>query len=189
MAKINNLTKVQGGDIIKINGEVTGVLIDNAMDLVSDIIPEPDEKFNRKALLMAQEKCFAVGLTSVTDAGLSKDLVLLIDEMQKMGDLKMRINAMLSPSDENMEHFVKNGPYVTDKLSVRSIKLYADGALGSRGAKMIDPYSDDPENTGLYMHDKAYYQKFCQLALDNGYQVNTHAIGDGGNRFSLGTLY
>jgi len=94
---------------------------------------------------------------------------------------------MLSPSKENMDHFVKNGPYLTDQLSVRSIKLYADGALGSRGAKMLEPYTDDPGNTGLFMHEKEFYQKYCQLAFDNGYQVNTHAIGDEGNRFILET--
>ncbi len=187
LAGINNQTVVKGGEFIKTNGNVTGVLIDNAMDLVSKIIPEPDEEFNSKALMLAQEKCFAVGLTSVTDAGLGKDVVLLIDEMHKSGELKMRINAMLSPSKENMDHFVKNGPYLTDQLSVRSIKLFADGALGSRGAKMLKPYTDDPENSGLFMHEKNFYQKYCQLAFDNGYQVNTHAIGDEGNRFILET--
>lgn len=187
LAGINNQTEVNGGEFIKINGDVTGVLIDNAMDLVSKIIPEPDVIFNTKALKLAQEKCFGVGLTSVTDAGLDKDVVLLIDEMHKSGDLKMRINAMLSPNKNNMEHFVRNGPYVTKQLSVRSIKLYADGALGSRGAKMIEPYSDDPHNSGLFMHEKEYYHKYCKLALDNGYQVNTHAIGDEGNQFILET--
>ncbi len=143
LAEITAGTKINGGEIILKNNKPTGVLIDNAMDLVSNIIPEPDEKFNRKALKLAQEKCFAVGLTSVTDAGLDKNIILLIDEMHKQGELKMKVNAMLSPSKENMEYFVKHGPYVTDQLSVRSIKLYADGALGSRGAKMIEPYSDD----------------------------------------------
>lgn len=187
LAKINKQTKVKGGDIILIEGNPSGVLIDNAMDLVSDIIPEPDEEFNRRALIMAQENCFAVGLTSVSDAGLNKNIVQLIDQMQTNGDLKMRINAWLSPTKSNIEHFVKNGPYITDKLSVRAIKLYADGALGSRGAKMIEQYSDDHGNAGLFMHDEAYYKKYCQLALENGYQVNTHAIGDAGNRFTLET--
>lgn len=184
---ITSDTKINGGEVILKNGIPTGVLIDNAMEFVSDIIPVPDDSFNHKALMMAQEKCFAVGLTSVTDAGLDKDIVQLIDKMQKEGDLKMRVNAMLSPTKENVEFFIKNGPYVTDQLTVRSIKLYADGALGSRGAKMIEPYSDDLGNVGLFMHEKEYYQKYCQLAFDNGYQVNTHAIGDEGNRFILET--
>jgi predicted amidohydrolase YtcJ len=187
MAGISSKTKIQGGEIIKINGNPTGLLIDNAMDLVSAVIPAPDEPFNKKALLIAQEKCFAVGLTSVADAGLEKNIVQLIEEMQNDGELKIRIYAMLSPTDENIEHFVKNGPYLKDRLTVRSIKLYADGALGSRGAKMIEPYSDDHGNSGLYMQKKEYFKKYCQLAFDNGYQVNTHAIGDGGNRFVLET--
>lgn len=187
LAGIKASTKVEGGDVILMNGEPTGVLIDNAMGLVSRIIPDPDKSFNRKALLKAQEDCFAVGLTSVADAGLRKDVVLLIDDMQKANELKMRIYAMLTPNDENIEHFVVNGPYITDQLVVRSLKLFADGALGSRGAKMIDDYSDDPHNSGLYMHSASYYLELCNLAYDNNYQVNTHAIGDGGNRFVLET--
>lgn len=186
-AGITKDTQVQGGEILLEGNEPTGVLIDNAMDLVSGIIPDPDEEFNRKALLSAQEKCFAVGLTSVADAGLSKDEVVLIDGMQQQGELKMRIYAMLSPTEENFKHFIVNGPYQTDHLTVRSVKLYADGALGSRGAKMIEPYSDDPANTGLFMHPATYYMDWCNKAFDNGYQVNTHAIGDGGNRFVLET--
>jgi predicted amidohydrolase YtcJ len=94
---------------------------------------------------------------------------------------------MLSPTEENFNHFIVNGPYHTDRLTVRSIKLYADGALGSRGAKMIEPYTDDPGNTGLFMYPATYYMDWCNRAFDNGYQVNTHAIGDGGNRFVLET--
>ncbi|MCB2222437.1 MAG: amidohydrolase [Bacteroidetes bacterium] len=186
LAKINAETRVQGGEVKIASGEPTGVLIDNAMDLVSEIIPEPDEKFNREALLRAQDKCFAVGLTSVSDAGLSRPIVELIDSMQQKGELNMRIYAMLTPNAENLEHFVKKGPYQTDFLNVRSIKLYADGALGSRGARMIEPYSDDPGNYGLFMQPETYYDSLCRIALKYGYQVNTHAIGDGGNRFVLG---
>ena len=186
-AGITAETSIVGGEVILENGQPTGVLIDLAMDLVMNAIPEPDEVFNRKALEVAQEKCFEVGLTSVSDAGLSKKLVLLLDEMHKEGSLKMRVYAMLEPSNENMEHFVQNGHYITDRLTVRSIKLYADGALGSRGAKKIEPYSDDPGNTGLFMHQATFYYDICNKARDNNYQVNTHAIGDGGNRFALET--
>lgn len=186
-AGITGDTKVGGGDVILRNGEPTGVLIDNAMDLVSSIIPKADETFDRNALLTAQKNCFGVGLTSVSDAGLNKNTVLLIDGMQKAGELKMRIYAMLSPTDENIEHFVMNGPFETDYLTVRSIKLYADGALGSRGARMIEPYSDDPHNHGLFMYPATYYFELCDKAYENNYQVNTHAIGDDGNRFVLNT--
>jgi predicted amidohydrolase YtcJ len=184
-AGITSKTRVQGGDIILKNGKPTGVLIDNAIELVEKIIPEPTAEMSANALLEAQKNCFEVGLTSVVDCGLSYSTVQLIDELNKKGELKMRLNAMLSPSTENLENYVKNGPYVTDHLTVRSIKLYADGALGSRGALMIEPYSDDLDNKGLLMMDEDEYRKICELAYENNYQVCIHAIGDMGNRFSL----
>ena len=184
-ARITAVTKVEGGDVILKDGEPTGVLIDNAILLVDNIIPLPDKTMSTQALLDAQENCFAVGLTSVVDCGLSYDIVNLIDGMNKSGDLKMRINAMLNPTEENVEGFVKNGPYITDHLTVRSIKIYADGALGSRGALMIDDYSDDPGNKGLQIETLDYYRQICQLAYENNYQVCIHAIGDQGNRLSL----
>ena len=187
MAGISAQTHVEGGEVILEKGEPSGVLIDNASNLVSSIIPEPNESTNIRALLLAQENCFKVGLTSVSDAGLETNIVELIDSLQKSGTLKMRINAMLSPTENNDQHFIKNGPYRTDFLTVSSIKLYADGALGSRGAKLIEPYSDDPGNSGLMMNPPEFYDHWCQLALENNYQVCTHAIGDGGNRFILNT--
>ena len=184
-AGISEDTKISGGEIIVIDGKLSGVLIDNAMNLVSDIIPAPDNEFIRNALSTAEKDCFAVGLTSVVDAGLGRDTVIMIDEMHKDGSLKMRINAMLSPSKNNFNYFVEKGPYITDRLTVRSIKLYADGALGSRGAKLIEPYSDDPDNNGLLIEKPGFYRKVCKMAIDNGYQVNTHAIGDSANRMLL----
>ncbi|PKP30218.1 MAG: amidohydrolase [Bacteroidetes bacterium HGW-Bacteroidetes-17] len=184
-AGITAKTKVQGGEVILVNGEPSGVLIDNAISLVEKIITDPPAEVSAEALLEAQKNCFAVGLTSVVDCGLDYSTVMLIDELNKGGELKIRLNAMLSPTEENFENFVKNGPYVTDYLTVRSIKLYADGALGSRGALMIEPYADDPENKGLLMEDNDVYRKVCQLAYENNYQVCIHAIGDMGNRFSL----
>lgn len=184
-AGITSKTKVEGGDIILLNGEPTGVLIDNAIALVDAIIPTPNKNMNTQALLDAQENCFAVGLTSVVDCGLSFDVVILIDDLNKEGRLKMRINAMLNPTETNFEGFVKKGVYVTDLLSVRSIKVYADGALGSRGALMLEDYSDDSGNNGLQIANKDYYRQICQLAFENNYQVCIHAIGDAGNRLSL----
>jgi len=184
-AGINGQTKVNGGEILLKNGEPTGLLIDNAMELVSKIIPDPDDEEIQKMLLAAEEKCFAVGLTSVHDAGLEKNTIELIDSMQQDNMLKMRIYAMISPTEENLTHFLDQGPYQTDRLTVRSVKLYADGALGSRGAKMIEPYSDDPGNTGLFMYESEYYKTICARAFEHNFQVNTHAIGDAGNRFVL----
>lgn len=184
-AGITTDSKVEGGKFIKKNDQLTGVLIDMAEEMVMDAIPEPDEKMNTMALLEAQKACFKVGLTTVDDAGLPMNIVMLIDKLQKAGTLKMRIYAMLSPTEENIEHFVKKGPYKTNHLNVRSIKLYADGALGSRGACLIHPYSDEPGNFGLLITSPEQLREVCALANQHNYQVNTHAIGDSANRLML----
>ncbi|MDB4584564.1 amidohydrolase [Draconibacterium sp.] len=187
IAGVNANSKVQGGEVVVKNGEPTGIFIDRAAGLVAQHIPEVTLEQQQKGLLAAQKNCFAVGLTSVTDCGLGKNTVLMMDKMQKDGSLKMRINAMLSPSEDNFEHFVRKGIYKTDRLVVNTIKLFSDGALGSRGALMLQDYSDDPGNSGLQMFDQEYYDKICQLAYDNNFVVATHCIGDGGNRLMLDT--
>ena len=149
IAGVTAESKVQGGEVLVKNGEPTGVLIDNAESLVMKHIPEPSEEQQRKGLLAAQKNCFAVGLTSVTDCGVSKKTIQTMQEMQNSGELKMRINAMLNPSEENFKHFVKTGVVKTDRLTVNTIKVYADGALGSRGALLLEEYSYDPGNKGL----------------------------------------
>jgi len=121
----------------------------------------------------------------VADAGLSKSLVLLMDKMQKNQSLKIRIYAMLEPSAENIEYFVKKGVYETPRLHVCSIKIYADGALGSRGGCLLKPYSDDPDNYGLIVESPEKLSKIIAIAYQYGYQVNTHAIGDSANRMML----
>ena len=185
LAGINSQTKIDGGKILIKNDEPTGILIDNAMELVEDLIPEPDLQTTIKALKQGEKNCFSVGLTSVCDAGLLKNEILLIDSLQKAGQLKIRIYAMLEANDENINYFVKNGIYKTDQLNVRSIKLYADGALGSRGASLIEPYTDDPGNRGLIIEAIDFYHEICKIAYENNFQVNTHAIGDNANRLML----
>lgn len=184
-AGITGKEKIKGGTVLLENGEPTGILIDNAIGLVEQFIPKPDKDQLTDALLKSQENCFAVGLTSVGDASLNKGEILLIDSLQKSGKLKMRIYAMLNPTEENINHFVKNGIYTTPHLTVRSIKLFADGALGSRGALLLDPYTDDIDNKGLMLHDTAYFEKYIAIANNAGYQVNIHCIGDGANRIIL----
>ena len=185
LAGITSKSFVDGGEVVLKNGEPSGILIDNAMDLVRSLIPEPDITAQIKALKAAEINCFAVGLTGVTDAGLSLANIQLIDSLQKVGALSIRINAMIEPSKENFDYFLPNGPYVTDKLSVRSIKLYADGALGSRGGCMIKPYSDDSGNYGLMINEENHYREICKKALESNFQVATHAIGDSANRVML----
>lgn len=178
-------SKVDGGKFLKKNGELTGVLIDKAQDLITNAIPKSDDKISSTALLEAQEDCFRVGLTTVMDAGLSRETIELIDKLQEEDSLKMRIYAMLTPDEDNIEHFVKKSHYKTDKLNVRSVKLFSDGALGSRGACLLQPYSDDPGNYGLIITSPEKLKEVCQIAYENNYQVCTHAIGDSANRLML----
>lgn len=184
-AKITPKSKIEGGKLIIKNGKLSGVLIDNAMELVNSAIPVHDSKTKARALLKAQDKCFEVGLTTVDDAGLDYSTIMLIDSLQKMDSLKMRIYAMLQLSNENIEKFLKKGPQTTDKLNVRCIKLYADGALGSRGACLLKDYSDDPGNKGLIVTEAGLLKEICRKAYDYNYQVATHAIGDSANRIML----
>jgi len=185
LAGITKNTKILGGEIILKNGKPSGVLVDNAMDLVRNLMPSISKDLKRKAIALAEKECFSKGLTTVCDAGIEFKEVQLLDEMQKNDELKIRIYAMLTPTKENLEKMITKGPFKTDRLNVRSIKLYADGALGSRGACLIHEYHDKPNWKGMMLSSQAYYDSLCLLAEKYGYQVNTHAIGDSANRVML----
>ena len=185
LAGVTISTKIDGGDLIMKNGELTGVLIDNAMGIVGRVIPSDSKKDIITGLLQAQDNCFQVGLTTVFDAGLGNSVLHIIDSLQAEDKLKMRINAMLSPSKKNFEEYLYKGVYQTDLLTIRSIKLFADGALGSRGAKLLWPYSDDPGNAGLLVSHPDDLIDICQQAFEHGYQINTHCIGDSANRLMM----
>lgn len=182
LAGISGETQVDGGAVLLGNGEPSGILVDNAIALVDRLIPPPTREEMVHALLQAEKNCFSVGLTSVQDAGLSYETVAMIDSLYREGALKIRMNTWLSPSRENFEQFVKKGPYQTDRLSVNTIKLFADGALGSRGARLIEPYSDDPGNYGLFVSSMENLEAHCRKAYENNYAVATHCIGDAANR-------
>lgn len=182
LAGIDQNTKMDGGMAIVKEGRCTGVLLDNLADAAKALVPKMEKTQRIQGLLKAQENCMAVGLTSVTDAGLDIATIELIDSLQQSGQLKMHVNAMVNPDDETMDYFMNQGVIDKERLTVRSVKIYADGALGSRGAKLIEPYSDDPENTGLILESDEFYRHVCQKAYDAGYQVCCHAIGDGGVR-------
>ncbi|MFW5792784.1 MAG: amidohydrolase [Bacteroidota bacterium] len=184
-AGIKKAKEVPGGLIHTKDSELTGLLIGNAIQLVDKIIPEPEEEVLYDALNNAQNNIFAVGLTSVSDAGLDKEVVELIDSLHKSNTLKVRIYAMLNPTEENFEHYVTKGHYKTDYLNVRSVKLFADGALGSRGAKLLEPYNDDPENYGILENEPDYIRKIAKRVYDNNYQLNIHCIGDSAVRIIL----
>ncbi|MGM0497118.1 MAG: amidohydrolase [Bacteroidota bacterium] len=185
IAGINAQTEVSGGKVIKENNEPTGVLIDNAMSLVSEKIPEPTKEEKINALQKGQQKCFNVGLTMVSDAGLKYSPTHLMDSLQKAGKLKMNTYVMLTPTQDNIDTFVKQGVYKTERMHIQSIKLFADGALGSRGACLLEPYNDDPDNYGLLVSEPSELRKLSEIAYENDFQVNTHAIGDSANRLML----
>ncbi|MDX9770353.1 MAG: amidohydrolase family protein [Tenuifilaceae bacterium] len=185
LAGFNADTLVTGGEIVRVNGEPTGVLVDNAINLVRDLVPADSKDDKVLALDNAQKNCFAVGLTSVSDAGTDLADALLFDELHKAGKLKMKINVMLNPTQENYEHFLDKGVYVTPNLSVRTVKLFADGALGSRGALMIEPYSDAPGTIGLQLETTEKLTAVSRKAHESGYQVAVHCIGDAAARLMI----
>lgn len=187
LAGFTTETKIFGGDLISNADGLTGVLLDNAADSLKHMVPKPNAELIVKSLLKAQDDCFAVGLTSVMDAGLSYELIQQIDALQKGGKLKMQIDAMLESSQKNFDTYVKDGPYISNRLMVNSVKLYADGALGSRGACLLSPYSDDIHNSGLLIHNVEYFDSICNILYKAGFQVNTHAIGDSAVRMVLKT--
>lgn len=182
LAGIDGDTQVPGGTVVTKNGQPTGVLIDTPMELVEAILPKPTLEEKKQALVAAQEIGFKYGLTTVDDAGLNKEDILLIDSLQQTGVLDMRVYAMISNTPDNLDYFLPKGPLVTDRLSVRSVKVYADGALGSRGAALIAPYSDAPKHRGKFITDKDSLKQLAARIAKTKFQMNTHAIGDAANQ-------
>jgi len=180
-------SKIDGGEVVIENGQLTGVLVDNAENLVMNYWPKFSKKETITALMDAQEICFDFGLTTVDDAGLSPQAIELIDSLQQSGDLKIRIYAMVSGSKENVDYYLKKGISKTDRLNVRSFKFYADGALGSRGAMLRAPYSDKPNHFGLMVTDLETFNNAAERIANSEFQMNTHAIGDSANHAVLQT--
>jgi predicted amidohydrolase YtcJ len=197
LAGVNAGDKIPGGEIETKNGRLTGILIDNAVDLVAAKIPPQTPAKLKEALMEAQRNCFAVGLTTIDDCGLSHTVVSFVDSLQKTGDLKMRIYAMLSDAKANFDYAfqkarlndsVGQGKIKTDRLHVCGFKVYADGALGSRGACLLQPYSDKPGWSGFLLSSQQHFDSVAKIIVDHGWQMCTHAIGDSGNRTML-TIY
>ena len=185
LSKISPTSKVDGGVVEVMDGQLTGILVDNAMGLVRRVIPQATETDKRKILLAAQKECFKYGLTTVSDAGLNQDDIELIDKMNKDGSLKIRNYAMVSLGIRNLDYYIKKGIYKTDRLNVRSFKLYADGALGSRGACLLKPYSDEPSKTGFLLLSAKELERSLTQIYNSEFQANTHCIGDSANRLIL----
>jgi predicted amidohydrolase YtcJ len=166
-------------------GEPTGVLVDRAMGLVGSRIPAATDAQVRESILAAVREMHRFGLTGIHDAGATAQTLAQYEALATAKGFDLRLYAMIGDHAPNIAQWYKRGPLLgagDGRLWVRSIKLYGDGALGSRGAAMLDPYSDDPHNHGLVISDAAYVQRVAVDALKAGFQVNTHAIGDKANR-------
>ena len=176
---------IAGGKIETINGKLTGILVDNAEGIVRLKIPLPTDTLIQSALLAAQNNCFQVGLTTVADCGLPYTMVSTIAELQHKGALKMRLYVMLSDSPDNYAYLFKRGVYKTPGLHICGFKVYADGALGSRGACLLKPYADQKNWHGFLLSSQQHFMDVAQKLAAKGFQMSTHAIGDSANRVML----
>lgn len=185
MAGIDWSTKVEGGEIVKKweNGYsgITGVLVDNPMQLIDSIMPSPSLNDKIKALKDAERISLNHGLTTVNDAGLDRNTIELIDSLQQAGELSIKIYAMVSNNKEDVDYYINKGPIKTDRLNVRSVKVYGDGALGSRGAALKEEYSDLPNHFGAMITPVDEIEALAEKLARSEYQMNTHAIGDSAN--------
>jgi predicted amidohydrolase YtcJ len=181
LAGITDETQVDGGAIVKKDGKITGVLVDNPMSLVDAVMPQPTKEQQIQALKDAERISLDYGLTTVNDAGLSRETIELIDSLQQAGDLSIRVYAMVANYPENLDYFLNKGIIKTDGLNVRSVKVYGDGALGSRGAALKEPYSDQPGHFGAMVTPVDQIGALAERIAASEYQMNTHAIGDSAN--------
>lgn len=182
LSKIQIGQTIVGGEVEVKNGKLTGILIDNAIGLVRSNIPSPNINDYEKWLMAAQKNCFEQGLTTITDCGLEYKEVDMIDALQKNNKLQMRLYVMLSDNKENLDYYLPKGPYKTDRLFVNGVKVYADGALGSRGACLLNHYSDKPNWGGFLLSNKSHFDSLAQVLIKTNFQMCTHAIGDSANR-------
>ncbi|MBL7941023.1 MAG: amidohydrolase [Flavobacteriales bacterium] len=177
---------IAGGILELRNGKPTGLIVDNVADLFQKIFEDAEQTAKRQALLDAQTDCFEKGLTMVCDAGLDVGTIELIQQLQSEGLLKIRVYAMVADKPENLEHFAKAGPIDTDRLWVRSVKVYGDGSLGSRGALLKEPYSDvDSAYHGLLRASRTHMLEVANWCAQHDFQMVTHCIGDSMDGFML----
>ena len=180
-----------GGEIIlDQQGEPSGILIDNAMRLVMDIIPEPNTAEIKLALDAVSQHLLSLGITSAHDAGVLSSEHKVYRQLADNGEMQVRIYGMYSSTEEDLQQVLDAGHSSDprDMYSVRSIKIYTDGALGSRGAAMLEPYSDRPGHRGLLLTSREELQRLFKLAINAEFQIAIHAIGDKGNRIGLDVL-
>jgi len=180
---------IEGGEFIKDENGFTGVLIDNAVDLVEKVVTPNSREEIINALKQAEKDCYSNGLTALADAGLDLKECLFLDSLHDAGHLSIYMYMMLNPTVEGMDYAKKLGIYESDHSKICSFKLYADGSLGSRGAKLKRDYCDRPMHSGAMLHPIKYYDSFARMTFAfTKYQINTHCIGDSANNVILSIL-
>ena len=181
LAGLTQETKdVDGGIILRDkNGNPTGIFIDNALDLIEAKIPPTSPDDIRRQIRKAQKLLNTLGLTSIHDAGTSKEEISVLKEMISTGELSVRVYTMLHNNPDDYEPYIASGPETENPfIKIRAVKIYMDGALGSRGAALLEPYSDDPDNMGLLIIKPKTHESLVKKITKAGFQVNTHGIGD-----------
>ncbi|OUS29049.1 amidohydrolase [Thalassotalea sp. 42_200_T64] len=189
LAGISKVTAdVEGGQIIRDSkGDASGVFVDNAMNLIYSKIPALTPKETQHALKIAMRALASVGLTSVHDAGISSSNIAAYKQLSSNNEMLIRVNAMIDVTDNQWQQQMAKGPYASadQMLTINSVKISADGALGSRGAALIADYSDKPHHKGLLLHSEADLTRLIKTSMLAGFQVNTHAIGDNANKMVI----
>lgn len=186
IAQLDTTRPVPGGLMaVDSLGNFTGILIDNAMELVSRHIPVPEEHHLLVGLRKAQDSLFSVGLTSIVEAGLSLEELEHLKKFYQQDSLKIRNYAMIGGSARDIERYIREGIYESERLTIRSVKLMADGALGSRGACLLEPYSDDSLSQGFLLQNPKELDDVIRRIARTPFQISTHAIGDSTNRLVL----
>ncbi len=178
-----------GGRIVRLDDDrPSGVLVDRAMGLVQRAIPAQSPTEVREAILAAIREVNRWGLTGIHDAGVGRQVIDVYEALAREGRFDLRDYVMIASDDATLEHYFARGPQAglyDNRLWIRAIKISADGALGSRGAAMLEPYSDEPQNTGLILATEERIRSVAERALRRGFQLNVHAIGDRANRVVL----
>ena len=185
IAGITKNSKVSGGEIEVKNGKLTGLLVDNAMLLVEKHIPELEDDLAIQYYGELQKECFSYGLTSLHDCGISERTLALLEKAQSQGELQMKIFALMEDNPEYYDRWVEQGRYTNNNITVGGFKVYSDGALGSRGANLIEDYSDKKNWKGFLLSEKSHFETLAKKLINSNLQMCTHAIGDAANRTIL----
>ena len=187
IAGINPETKIQGGEIEVKDGRLTGLLLDNALELVEQHIPEIDEELALKYIADLQKECFSYGLTSLHDCGITDQMFTLLQKAQKKKILKMNIFALLADDPTTYDTWIRKGRFTDGRITFGGYKFFADGALGSRGACLLHDYSDHKNWHGFLLSDQQHFEDLAHRLIRSNLQMCTHAIGDSANRVILNT--